>query len=127
MCLAFLLENDKSITETIVTIFLVDQLNDQDFFNYLKEKNIFVFFSDQKRIHVSRMSNQRVKSLSQHNRTCMQCPQLGTHFLSVCVGAGESSAGCCSDALGGSDRESFSRDTGLSSLQDKTGKLKVTN
>ncbi len=44
MCLAFLLENDKSITETIVTIFFVDQLNDQDFFNYLKEKNIFVFF-----------------------------------------------------------------------------------
>lgn len=41
-----------------------------------------------------------------------------TYFLSVCVATGESAAGGCSDTLGGSDRESFSRDTGLSSLQE---------
>lgn len=42
-------------------------------------------------------------------------------FLSVCVVPGESSAGCRSD------RESFSRDTGLSSLQDTNRKPTVTN
>lgn len=55
-------------------------------------------------VHSSELSSQR--------------QQMATYVLSVCVATGESSAGCCccSAALGGSDSESFSRDTGLSSL-----------
>lgn len=51
---------------------------------------------------------------------------LATYFLSVCVFTGRSSAGCCSEAVGGSDRESFSRDTGHSSLQNTHTRINVT-
>lgn len=96
-------------------LMILMKISSFSFSQYLVHRNIdFSFlFGHYHCKYVSIISDSRIQSIKRLSNTC-------TYFLSVCVFTGEPSAGCCSDAFGGSDRESFSRDTGLSSLQGET-------